>query len=137
MVAITDNSGDIIKVLKAADAACYAAKESGRNRIHVYHEEDTELAMRHGEMQWVARINRAVEEHHLFLTLQPIVPIDAVEDEHISYEVLLRMQADDGYVILPDNFLGAAERYNLSIKVDRWVISRIFIWCAGNKKKIW
>jgi len=136
VVSITDDSGDITDVLKAADAGCYAAKESGRNRIHVYHEQDTALALRHGEMQWVSRINRALEENLLLLTLQPIAPIHGVEGEKISYEVLLRMQADDGNIILPTDFLGAAERYNLSIKLDHWVIRKIFKWHANNKMKL-
>jgi len=136
VVSIKDDAGDINDVLKAADAACYAAKESGRNRIHVYHEEDTVLATRHGEMQWVAKINQALEENRLLLTLQPIAPIHGVVHKKFLYEVLLRMQDDNGKIILPEDFLGAAERYNLSNKLDRWVISNIFKWQANNKKKL-
>ena len=87
-------------------------------------------------MQWVRRINQALEQNRLFLTLQPIVPIDAATDEANSYEVLLRMQDYAGNVILPIEFLGAAERYNLVIKLDRWVISNIFNWLAINKNKL-
>ena len=87
-------------------------------------------------MQWVARINQALEQNRLLLTLQPIVPTDATADENNSYEVLLRMRDDDGDLILPTEFLGAAERYNLSIKLDRWVISSIFNWLARNKQKL-
>jgi len=136
VVSIIGSDGDITDVLKAADAACYAAKERGRNRIHVYNEQDTALVTRHGEMQWVGRINRALEEDRLDLTLQPIVPVRGVEEGNISYEALLRMQDDSGNTILPAEFLGAAERYNLSIKLDRWVISRIFRWYANNKNKL-
>ena len=136
VVSIADDAGDLTDVLKSADAACYAAKESGRNRIHLYHQEDTAVAVRRGEMQWVSRINRALEKSYLRLTLQPIVPIHGIEAETISYEVLLRMQEGDGHIIMPNDFLGCAERYNLSTKVDRWVISNIFKWLADNKKKV-
>jgi two-component system CheB/CheR fusion protein len=136
IVSITEDAGSLIDVLKAADAACYAAKESGRNRFHVYHEQDTALATRHGEMQWVARLNRALEENRLLLALQPIAPIHDLSGENVSYEILLRMQEADGTIIPPADFLGAAERYNLSIKVDRWVISNFFKWKATNKRKL-
>ncbi len=136
VVSISENAGDITDALKAADAACYAAKESGRNRIHVYHEQDTILATRHGEMQWVARINRALEENRLYLTLQAIASVNGGSGSNISHEVLLRMLDDDGNVILPEAFLGAAERYNLSVKLDQWVISRIFDWLSKNPEKL-
>ncbi len=136
MVAITDDNDDIIDVLKAADAACYTAKKNGRNRIHLYQEQDTALVTRDGEMQWIARITRAVEENRLHLTLQPIVPVHADENRNVSYEILLRMEDDDGNIILPTDFLGAAERYKLSTMLDRWVIRKVFRWYASNKNRL-
>jgi two-component system CheB/CheR fusion protein len=132
VVAITSSSGTALDVLKAADSACYAAKEAGRNRVHLYHEQDTVLAARHGEMQWVARINRALEEERLRLYAQPITALDVTQDGRPICELLLRMQREDGGIIVPGNFLGAAERYNLTSKLDRWVIGRVFEWLAHN-----
>jgi two-component system CheB/CheR fusion protein len=136
IVAITEDSGSLSDVLKAADAACYAAKENGRNRFHVYNEEDTAVIARQGEMQWVDRINRALEDNGMRLYVQPIAPVSGVEGEKIFYEVLLRMHENEGDIILPENFLGSAERYNLSIKIDRWVVSNFFKWLSKNTKKL-
>ncbi|WP_320822738.1 EAL domain-containing protein [Reinekea sp.] len=133
VVCIVDDVGDMTDVLKAADAACYVAKEGGRNRIHVYHANDAELATRQGEMQWVAHINRALYEDRFQLALQPIIALDEPRLTAPSYEVLLRMKGVDGEIIMPELFLGAAERYNLATKLDTWVVQTIFAWIASHR----
>ena len=75
LVPLSGSFRRITQVLQAADAACYAAKDQGRNRVHVYQEDDAVVAQRHGEMQWVARVKRALNENRFFLEAQPIVPI--------------------------------------------------------------
>ena len=62
LILVNESSSDINVLLSAADTACYMAKDQGRNRVHVYREDDEELAKRHGEMQWAARLPRALEE---------------------------------------------------------------------------
>ena len=130
LVPITADGGSITNVLSMADTACYAAKDKGTNRIHVYREDDTELARRYGEMQWVSRINRALEENRFHLVFQPIVPVAGLESLRNHYELLLRLEDEDGSTVWPDSFLPAAERYNLSTNLDRWVIGRAFRWLA-------
>jgi predicted signal transduction protein with EAL and GGDEF domain len=75
LVPLTGGFRRITQVLQAADAACYAAKDQGRNRVHIYQEDDTVVAQRHGEMQWVARVKRALSENRFLLEAQPIVPM--------------------------------------------------------------
>jgi diguanylate cyclase (GGDEF)-like protein/PAS domain S-box-containing protein len=120
-------TGDSTNILSLANSACFAAKEAGRNRIHVYTETDDSLGKRHNEMLWVERINRALEEDRFYLYYQPIVALnEEAQDEH--YELLIRMKDDAGDMVLPGAFLPAAERYNLSSKIDRWVIQIILTW---------
>lgn len=108
--------------LSAADSACYMAKESGRNRIHVYQHNDQELVQRQGEMEWVSRIKEALEKDLFELWMQPIVPVEnsSALSEHM--EILLRMQGPDGSIIPPGAFIPAAERFGLMSALDRWVV---------------
>jgi diguanylate cyclase (GGDEF)-like protein len=121
LVAITKNSDDFTELFRQADAACYLAKDMGRNRIHAYHPDDNELAVRHREMNWVGRINQALDEDRFCLYAQAIVPLDGSAKKH--YELLIRMVDEQGEIILPGAFLPAAERYNLIEKLDAWVVS--------------
>jgi diguanylate cyclase (GGDEF)-like protein/PAS domain S-box-containing protein len=135
VVPLTGNFRRITQVLQAADAACYAAKDQGRNRVHVYQEDDAVVAQRHGEMQWVSRVKRALNENRFLLEAQPIVPIHQTGTQPPaprSYELLLRMRELDGSIVPPGAFLPAVERSNLTQRVDRWVISSALHWLAAN-----
>lgn len=123
IVPIDASSDTIGTLMSAADVACYVAKDLGRNRIHVYEEGDA--AERHQEMQWVARINRALQEERFELFYQPIVPIGPSEGHWPHYELLLRMRDERGELVQPTAFIPAAERYNLMPGLDRWVISQV------------
>ena len=131
LVAINEASEKATVLLSTADTACYMAKEQGRNRVHVHHEDDEVLAKRHGEMQWAASLPRALDEGRFQLYFQPIVPLAGHKSEADHYELLVRMQDEAGNIVLPGVFLPAAERYNLSGWLDRWVISTAFHWFAN------
>ena len=121
IVPLQASSESVAALMSAADVACYVAKDLGRNRIHVYEEGDA--AERHQEMQWVARINRALEEERFELFYQPIVPIGGRNDVWPHYELLLRMRDERRELVVPTAFIPAAERYNLMPMLDRWVVS--------------
>lgn len=130
LVPITADCVNMAEVLKNADAACYVAKDSGRNRLQIYHAHDKELAQRYGEMQWVSRIQQALEQDRFELhgqlirsTLeQPLAP---------HYEVLVRLRDPDGQLVPPMAFIPAAERYNLMQSIDQWVVRHALELIAG------
>ncbi|MDH3638701.1 MAG: EAL domain-containing protein, partial [Gammaproteobacteria bacterium] len=130
LVPITGPSRGMVDILRAADTACYTAKDAGRNQISVYSEDDAGVVRRHGEMWRLTQVQRALEENRFQLNYQPIVPIGDGNDEGFYYELLVRMTDDSGNVIMPTAFLPAVEHYNLSAKLDRWVIDNALGWLS-------
>ena len=126
VVAITPNDDDLTTLLSAADLACYAAKDSGRNRVHIYHAADADLAERSEGMHWVNQILDTLDHDRFLLYRQPIRALSAAGSGQEHCELLLRMRAVDGSIIPPDYFIPAAERYNLMPKIDRWVVRNAF-----------
>ena len=124
LVPIGPGVDTVATIFRAADDACYAAKEQGRNRVHLYEPDDHELAQRHGEMQWVPRIQEALAKSRFRLFYQPILPLGETGRAH--GEVLLRLLDRDGDLISPSAFIPAAERYNQMQAIDRWVIRSVF-----------
>jgi diguanylate cyclase (GGDEF)-like protein len=130
VVPITAENEDVATLLSAADSACAAAKEAGRNRIHSFQENDVDLMRRRREMQWAARINNALEEDRFELYRQTIQPLQE-EDTGAHYEILLRMRDENGGIISPGLFIEAAERYGITPNIDRWVIRSAFRWLVS------
>ncbi|MEM7503179.1 MAG: EAL domain-containing protein [Pseudomonadota bacterium] len=130
VVPITADNEDVAALLSAADSACQAAKEAGRNRIHSFQENDIDLMRRRREMQWAARINNALEEDRFELFRQTIQPLQE-DEEGAHYEILLRMRDESGSIIAPGLFIEAAERYTITPSIDRWVIRNAFRWLVS------
>jgi len=122
VVPIDGDSIPLANVLSAADAACYAAKDSGRNQVQVYRPENEELRRRRTEMSWVNRITRALDDGRFRLRYQPIVALSSCAGPPEHFEMLVSMVDENGLIISPDAFIPAAERYNLMPSIDRWVI---------------
>lgn len=125
LVAIDGEVESVTTILSAADSAMYAAKDRGRNRFHVYEAGDQDLVRRNGDMQWVSKIIKALEENRFRLYCQAITPIKNKYSGY-HYEILLRLQGENGVLVAPMAFIPAAERYNLMPQIDRWVVSSLF-----------
>lgn len=116
----------ISELLGAADLACRMAKEKGGNRVHIYHASDQQLLLHEDHMQWIGRINKSLEENRFVLYRQKILSLD-IDNEEEHYELLIRLLDENGGIISPIQFIPAAERYGLMVKLDRWVIKTALI----------
>ena len=126
VVHVAQNPTTLESLLRAADMACYMAKEKGRNRVQLYHVDDSELSLRFGEMAWVQRLHMALEENRFCLYAQEIATLGHVETGGGHVEILLRLHDEAGRMILPNSFIPAAERYGLMTSLDRWVVENVF-----------
>jgi diguanylate cyclase (GGDEF)-like protein/PAS domain S-box-containing protein len=131
LVTFSDGEETLSDILRMADAVCFLAKDNGRNRVQVYTAEDKSLAKRRGEMGWVGRIQKALEEQRFVLYTQKILQLSDNSESGEHYEVLLRMKDEDGILVPPMAFIPAAERYGLMPELDRWVIATSFAQYAG------
>ena len=108
-------------VLTAADLACYAAKDLGRNTLYVFEADDAALTLRTKEMQWLPLLRQALQENRFRLDAQPLVLTDA-PDTCVRYELLLRLQDEHGNEMQTASVVDAAERFSMMREIDRWVI---------------
>ncbi len=131
VVPITADNQDVETLVSAAESACRAAKEAGRNRIHCFQENDIDLMRRRKEMQWAARINNALDESRFELYRQTIRPLHDNMERGTHFEILLRMRDEAGKIVGPDLFIVAAERYGITPNIDRWVIENTLRWLVS------
>ena len=134
VAALTGPGQNWATALGQADAACYHAKELGGNQLRIFSEDDEQLAQRHTEMQWVSRIVQALQQDRFQLWAQRITPV--LPGQGMGHqEILVRMIDVDGSLVPPGMFLPAAERFNLVLMLDRWVVGRTFDWMAQQQRK--
>jgi diguanylate cyclase (GGDEF)-like protein len=124
LIPITAASGRTSDVLRAADDACFTAKEAGGSRIHVALPKSEPAVQQHVQSRRILRLTRAIEEGSFELYAQPIVPLEQQPAARPRCEILLRWPDEEGRIETPDSFLPQAERYRLTPAIDRWVVRR-------------
>ena len=125
LVEINTNMRTLNDILKAADSACYVAKDLGKNRIHIYQDDDIQLTQRLGDMHSAQAVQKSLADDRFVLFAQEI------RSNHTSKikwhgEFLVRMLGENDEIIPPDKFIPAAERYHLMVDLDKWIINKAF-----------
>ena len=113
----------LARAMAAAELACKTAKNRGRNRVELYACEDDSMMRRHDDAQAVGQLRAALKADRLVLYAQRIAPL---QDRSLpgGYEILMRLQEENGSIVLPGPLIVAAQRYQLLPSVDRWVVQR-------------
>lgn len=124
MVRVSKRSTSVSELFSIAHTTCHLAKRKSGSNFHVYDDKDTELGKLRSDLGWVAEINKALDSNRFVLYYQKITPVgSAVPGMH--YEILVRMQREDGSIIPPGMFLPAADKYQLTDKIDQWVLRNV------------
>jgi len=137
MVEITGKETHSVTLLQAAESSCKAAKRKDSNSIHIFNHNDTELSSRQKTLEWVSRIDQALDENTLELRCQLIKRIqdDSTLPSHHS-EILLSVTDEQGNAVSPQEFILAAEEYHRMPKIDRWVVRNVFNWIVQHDSEL-
>jgi len=134
IAAIDRQITELKEALIAADTACYAAKDAGRNQVHIYDPQEKKSLENKFQIEWLSEIKSALQENRLLLYAQSMVTLETSSSSGPKfYEILVRLQAQDGKLYPPGAFFPAAERYGLITEIDRWVVKNTFEFIASNK----
>jgi len=133
LVPLDERTEDIEGLLAEVDSACYVAKQSGRNHVHVATENDQEVVRYRSDIDGVRSIRQALAEERLSLFFQPVFDIEPQGVSMSHCEVLLRIRSENGEVYSPERFIPIAEKYNIMSEIDRWVFSSVVDWLAAHE----
>lgn len=122
------------ELLKQADSASISAKNTGRNRIRIYRDDDEALKTQSNLHHWIGRIDQIVNGNGLFVRCQKIAPIKPDKKSHSHFEILLGIRDENGTIVPPNNFLPAVEHCHRMPEIDDWIIRNVFQWIEQNQE---
>ncbi|GMQ88699.1 MAG: hypothetical protein BMS9Abin09_0131 [Gammaproteobacteria bacterium] len=120
--------------LSLSDSACFTAKAKGRNRVHIHEHDSSTSNSQISDVHWASSLTTALEKDLFCLYAQPIHACSSKRNGN-RYEILVRLR-ENGSIVRPGAFMPAAERYNLSPKLDRWVIDHVIQWFSEHNEAL-
>ena len=127
-VVLSNESTSSARVLSEANRACNLASKRGGNRLFAYRSDDKEIQKLEGNFEWVLILKKAIQENRFVMYAQPIHLLEPNEyrKPFSHYELLIRLNDEEGKPIPPTEFISAAEYYSMMPALDRWVIQNVF-----------
>lgn len=119
---------DFDSLLSHADAACFAAKELGGNRMFAAAPDSGEMQTRAATMRSALQVREALDARRFALYCQPIVDLDHPGRLQRRFEILLRWIDAAGSPRAPAELIAAAEHYRLGPRLDRYVVDAVLNW---------
>lgn len=123
------------QVLADVDAACYVAKQSGRNRVHVKQDNDAELVQYRSNLAGIQAIRKALNDERLELFYQPCYKVGSDTLDMTHCDILLRIKSESGELYSPIDAINIAEKYNITTEIDRWVFTRVIDWLVAAQQQ--
>lgn len=122
------------ELIRYANVACSVAKDKGENQVFKYDEKNQTQKNALHHRYWAGKIKSIIDSDRLCLYCQEIAPLQ--HELSSNYEILIRAKDEGGNLIMPGEFLPAAEKYNLSIDIDKWVIDNSKKWMENHGEVI-
>jgi len=136
VVPLEGDESDLTSILTDVDSACYVAKQSGRNRVHVTTDDDAEVVKYRDDIAGVQSIRRALNEERLTLFFQPVYALGEQRMVMDHCEILLRVRSESGELYSPARFIPIAEKYDVMSEVDRWVFGQVIDWLVEHQDRL-
>lgn len=127
LVVIDTNIESVDQLLRYANEAIYSAYYDGCSTVCEHNVNDTAILRRSSKMNQAIKLQRWIAHDHFLLYVQPIVYLSSPRKAS-HFELLLRGRSDAGKVISPGKLIDAAEDFNLTPMLDKWVIRNLFEW---------
>src|SRR5258706_5603619 len=122
VAAVERRAQEFTHAFAAAETACKAANDRGRNRVEVFQEADESIVRRFTDINIITDLRNAISDNRLRLYAQLLLPLGETHRQP-HFEILLRMLDSEGQTVGPDHFMSAAHRYQLMPEIDRWVVN--------------
>lgn len=116
------------ELISAVSSTHDLAKRAGGNTVSLNESEEEDTKLKRHDAIWVKRIKSALSENRFRLAQLPVAGLRS--DTNGMYDMLVRMEDEQGDSVLPSEFLPAAERNNLMKTIDRWIISAAIEFCS-------